>query len=54
MASSLTGSVADIRRMVEQYEAQGYDELILGVRTHDLREIDRQLELWADELADFM
>lgn len=54
MASSLTGSVADIREMVAQYEAQGYDELILGIRTHDIREIDRQLELWADRLSEWL
>ncbi|MFB6299910.1 MAG: LLM class flavin-dependent oxidoreductase [Halobacteriales archaeon] len=52
--SSLTGSVEDIRQLVAQYEAQDYDELILGTRTHDLREIDRQLELWADRLSSFM
>lgn len=54
METGLTGSVGEIRETVGGYADAGYDELILGPRTHDLREVDRQLELWADELSGFL
>lgn len=54
METALVGSVGDIREAVGRYADEGYDELILAPRTHDIGEIPRQVELWADHLSSFV
>lgn len=50
MANQLSGSVEDVRGLVEAYERLGFDQLVLGPTTHDPNDAERQLELWADLL----
>lgn len=47
LQNQLTGSVDDVRDTIEEYERQGFDQLILGPTTHDPDAVDRQLDSWA-------
>lgn len=44
------GSVDDVIERLREYEAIGFDEVILTPITPDLHALDRQLERWADHL----
>lgn len=44
------GSIEDIIARLREYEAIGFDEVILSPITSDLHALDQQLEHWADHL----
>lgn len=44
------GSVEDVRERLGAYEDIGIEEVVLTPITSELQSIDRQLDLWADEL----
>lgn len=46
----LTGTPEQILSYLEQYESLGFDEVILHPVVRDHSEIERQLQLWRDEL----
>lgn len=50
MENQLSGSVEDVRGLVEEYERLGFDQLIIGPTTHDPADAERQLGLWDDLL----
>lgn len=50
LTNQLTGSVADVRETIGEYERLGFDQLILGPTTHDPDAADRQLDHWAELL----
>lgn len=50
MEHNLSGSVDDILHQVSKYNDRGFDQLIVGPMVHDRVEVDKQLEVWRDEL----
>lgn len=46
----LTGSVDEVTATVEEYDRQGFDQLILHPMTRDPGKLERQLRLYRDEL----
>ena len=50
MENQLSGSIEEVRGLIDEYRRLGFDELILGPTTHEPDEAERQLELWDDLL----
>ena len=46
----LTGTIDQIVDRLRQYEATGFDQVILHPAAHEPRDLDEQLDLWADHL----
>jgi alkanesulfonate monooxygenase len=49
----ITGSVEDVRNRLQDYDDQGFDELVAYNRLNSLDELDRQLKLWADTFPEY-